>query len=173
MRWEDYYPSFIFISAFFMHISYVLTSAANPNLSLLAAEVWCSPLPVIDSAESQQSISQIGTPEARHVVLSYFWKLPLFLCCWQPKRWFWVSELLTWHSVPTSFFQWELLRELKGREKKVGGREGIRQEGKKKKKKVTLFLALLLYFYAENQHVYLQPFNKCAAPATDQSWNER
>lgn len=40
---------FILISAFVMHISYVLTSAANSNISLPAADVWCSQLPVLES----------------------------------------------------------------------------------------------------------------------------
>lgn len=66
--------------------------------------------------------------------LSYFWKIPLFLCCRQPKSWFWVSELLTRHSIPTSFFQWELLRDLKERWEE--GRE-YGKRGKKKKKRHT------------------------------------
>lgn len=67
------------------------------------------------------------------------------------------------HSVPANVFQWELLRDGKGREKEVGGNEA-RGEEKKKKEKVTLFSALLLYFDAENQHVSLQPPQERAAP---------
>jgi len=54
-----------------------------------------------------------------------------------------------------------LLRDLKGRKEKVGGREGMRQEGE-----VTLFLALPLYFYAENQHVSLQPIQQTCCCST-------
>lgn len=145
-----------------MHISSMLTSAANSNISLPPAEVWSSQLPVIDSALSQQSISHISTPEAWHVGLLYCWELPLFP--------FLTAKVLIWglRAAKLTLCTYSPLsmgtvEGSKGRRKE--GERQVKEWGKRREEKeVILFLVLRLF--AENQHLYLQLFKDHPAPAT-------